>query len=405
MSPHRRSAVVAAALRARVPVAVVVGARFALERSRGPMAVPVRSALSGAVAGVLGVVAAFTFSAGVTEAAGNPERFGQTWQLETWMGFGGVELAAPGLLETVARDRDVTAVNDWRGAAATEGRSRVSVLLYSYHPVSRPIDVVLTAGRMPASAVEAVLAPESAAAIGVGVGNTITLTGTTGGPRTMTVSGIGFVPAGSQCTACSHASGGWVTDGGFDALFDEFQFRGGFVAVRPGARIDEVATRLHRAAATLGGGDQLFVPPYPPFAAAEIRQVQALPVALGSFLALLAVGALGHALATAVRRRRHDLAVLRALGMTRRQSRGVVVTQATLLALVGLVFGIPLGVALGRTVWRVVADYTPLQFVPPAPVWALLLVGPVTLLVANLLAAWPGFRVARLRISHTLRAE
>lgn len=402
---HRRSSVAAAALRAHLPVAVVVGARFALERSRGPMAVPVRSALSGAVAGVLGVVAAFTFSAGVTEAAANPGRFGQTWQLETWMGFGGAEFAPAGLLETVARDPDVTAVNDWRGAVASDSRDREPVILYSYRPVGRPIEVVLSAGRMPSTAAEVVLAPESAATLGVHVGNAVTLTGTTGTARTMAVSGIGFVPAGSHCTACSHASGGWVTDGGFDALFETFQFHGGYVAVRPGARIDDVTTRLQRAAATLGGADQVFAPPYPPFAAAEIRQVQALPVALGTFLALLAVGAVGHALATAVRRRRHDLAVLRALGMTRWQSRGVVVTQATLLALVGLVFGTPLGVALGRTIWRVVADYTPLQFVQPVSVWALLLVGPVTLLVANLLAAWPGYRAARLRISHTLRAE
>ena len=58
----------------------------------------------------------------------------------------------------------------------------------------------------------------------------------------------------------------------------------------------------------------------------------ALPLALSAFLAVLAVGAVGHALSIAVRRRRHELAVLRALGLTRRQSRLVIVTQASLLA-------------------------------------------------------------------------
>ena len=77
-----------------------------------------------------------------------------------------------------------------------------------------------------------------------------------------------------------------------------------------------------------------------------------LPLALGAFLALLAIGAVGHALSIAVRRRRHELAVLRALGLTRRQSRLVIATQASLLAVIGLAFGIPLGVALGRTLWR-----------------------------------------------------
>ena len=43
----------------------------------------------GAVAGVLGVLAAFTFSAGVADAAANPARFGQTNQLETYIGENG----------------------------------------------------------------------------------------------------------------------------------------------------------------------------------------------------------------------------------------------------------------------------------------------------------------------------
>ncbi len=283
---YRRSAVAAAAAGAHLPVPVVVGTRFALELSRGPAAVPVRPALFGAVAGVLGVVAAFTFSAGVREAAGNPERFGQTWQLETWIGFGGNDFAAPGLLKAAARDPDVTAVNDWRGAVATDVRTRLPLLLYSFRPVGNPIRVVLTAGRMPASAAEVVLAPESAAAVSGRVGSILTLAGTAGGPRAMTVSGIGFVPAGSHCTACSEASGGWVTDGGFDALFHAFQFHGGQIAVRPGARVEEVATRLRGAAATPGSGDAVFATPYPPFGAAEVRQVQALPLALGAFLLL-----------------------------------------------------------------------------------------------------------------------
>jgi len=72
---------------------------------------------------------------------------------------------------------------------------------------------------------------------------------------------------------------------------------------------------------------------------------------------------------------------------------------------IGLAFGIPLGVALGRTLWRVVADLTPLQYVPPVAFWALVLIVPLALVSANLLAAFPGQRAARLRIGHVLRAE
>jgi ABC-type antimicrobial peptide transport system permease subunit len=136
-----------------------------------------------------------------------------------------------------------------------------------------------------------------------------------------------------------------------------------------------------------------------------VKDVAALPLALGAFLVLLAVGAVGHALATAVHRRRSELAVLRALGMTPRQSRLVVVTQASVLAAVGLAVGVPLGVAVGRFVWRLVAVNTPLAYHPPLALWALVLIGPLALLAANLLAAWPAQRAARLRSAQILRAE
>jgi ABC-type lipoprotein release transport system permease subunit len=399
----RRSSVAAAAAGAHLPVPVVVGTRFALEPSRGPAAAPVRPALFGAIAGVLGVMAALTFSAGVTEAARNPARFGQTWHLEARMGFAGQDFVPPGLLQAAARDPDVSAVNDWRAAIATATTRREPLIVYSYSPVGRPITVVLVTGRMPGSASDVVLAPATAAALHAKVGETITVTGTPGEPRTMTVSGIGFVPAGGRCATCTSAEGSWVSDAGFDTLFEAFQFHGGFVAVRPGARVGDVAARLQRLAPATSGPE--FATPYPPSAVSELHRVQPFPLALGAFLAVLAVGAVGHAAATVVRRRRHDVAVLRALGMTPRQSRVVLLTQGSVLAGVGLVFGVPLGVAAGRTSWRVVADYTPLQYVPPLPHWALLLVGPLALLVAGLLAAWPAHQAARLRIGHVLRAE
>ena len=52
-----------------------------------------------------------------------------------------------------------------------------------------------------------------------------------------------------------------------------------------------------------------------------------------------------------------------------------------------------------------VADYTPLYYVPPVAAGALLLVGPLALVLANTLALWPGRRAARLAIGRILRAE
>jgi ABC-type lipoprotein release transport system permease subunit len=106
-----------------------------------------------------------------------------------------------------------------------------------------------------------------------------------------------------------------------------------------------------------------------------------------------------------VRRRGHELAVLRVLGMTGRQARLVIVTQATVLAIVGLAAGIPLGLVAGRAVWRLIADFTPLAYQPPFAPWARALIAPAAPLAVNLLALWPGWRAARMRPAQVLRTE
>jgi len=137
----------------------------------------------------------------------------------------------------------------------------------------------------------------------------------------------------------------------------------------------------------------------------NLRNVRPLPRALSVFLVLLGVAALGHALVTAVRRRRGELAVLRAMGFTPRQTAVTILAQAGTVAVVGLVIGIPLGVILGRLSWEWVADATPLVFSPPVAIVVILLAIPATIVVANLLAAGPARHAARTRPAGVLRAE
>lgn len=83
------------------------GRRAVRVGARGRGAVPVRPALVGAVTGVLGVLAAFTFSAGVDDAGKHPQRFGQVSQLAAVFGFGGRDFAPPKpLLAVLAADPD-----------------------------------------------------------------------------------------------------------------------------------------------------------------------------------------------------------------------------------------------------------------------------------------------------------
>jgi ABC-type lipoprotein release transport system permease subunit len=89
---------------------------------------------------------------------------------------------------------------------------------------------------------------------------------------------------------------------------------------------------------------------------AELGQVKVLPVVLGVFLALLAIGAVGHALVTVVQRRIQDVAVLRVMGMTPRLCRLIVFTQGSVLALAGLLIGLQAArLVVRRLLWRTVA--------------------------------------------------
>jgi FtsX-like permease family protein len=405
-SAPRRSAVASAVSAAGLGVPVVVGARFALEPGRGRAAVPVRPALLGAVAGVLGVLAAFTFSAGVSDAAANPARFGQTWQLDTFLGASGQDFGPAGrVLQVAAADPDVTGVDDARIGGAQSGQ--VSVESFTYDAVAgKRIPAVLTGGRMPSAPGEIVLAPTTASEIHATIGSVIRLAGAAE-PRALKVTGIGFVPAGPHN---DYDSGAWLTPAGYDRLFRgarfAFKFHVAAVTLRPGADPAVVAHRLTVKAAAIKGGQALpFEVTPPPSIIQAVKDVAVLPLALSAFLAVLAIGAVGHALSIAVRRRRHELAVLRALGLTRRQCRLVIITQASLLAAIGIAFGIPLGIALGRTLWHAAANTTPLAYNTPWALLALLLIAPVALLAANLLAAWPARRAARLHAGQILRTE
>jgi predicted lysophospholipase L1 biosynthesis ABC-type transport system permease subunit len=276
------------------------------------------------------------------------------------------------------------------------------VVTHTYDPVGSPVPLVLTDGTPPTSPDDVVLAPTTADQLHVTIGSTVALRGDVG-ETTMKVTGIGFAV---ESSTSGYDHGAWVPPAAYDRLFTGFKEHTGLIALRPGVEPATALARLEKVAGDAAGGQNtLIITPFVPQQIAEINALRNLPVVLGMFLAVLAVGATAHALTAGVRRRHGDLAVLRALGTTRWQCRVVVLTQVTVIAVIGLMFGIPLGLALGRALWHVTASYTPLSYQAPFASSALLLVAPVTLLIAALLAVWPGHRITRLPIGQALRTE
>jgi FtsX-like permease family protein len=133
--------------------------------------------------------------------------------------------------------------------------------------------------------------------------------------------------------------------------------------------------------------------------------VRDTPLLLGAVLALLAVATLIHVLLTSVRRRRPDLAVLKSLGLRPAQVLGTVLWQATALAAAALLVGLPLGVLAGRWAWVLFAGSAGVAPTADIPVMLVLAAIPVTLLLAIVIAAGPGWAAARVSPASVLRAE
>jgi hypothetical protein len=156
------------------------------------------------------------------------------------------------------------------------------------------------------------------------------------------------------------------------------------------------------------GGDPeggLVLGPQRPNDVASYAHLKRTPLVLVGLLVLLAVTTLVHLLVTAVRRRRKELAMLRALGCTAGQMRRLVLVQATTLIGLALLVAVPIGVIAGRLLWSATARWLGvpvLQVVPGAEI-ALVVLG--AFVVGSIAALVPAIRAGRVDPAEILRSE
>jgi putative ABC transport system permease protein len=127
-------------------------------------------------------------------------------------------------------------------------------------------------------------------------------------------------------------------------------------------------------------------------------------VVLAGILAVLGLGVLGHALVSSMSDRRRELAVLRALGLVRRQVNAAVRWHALTLASIALLVGIPLGLAAGRWAWRLFENDLGAGGEPVTPTLALGALLVAAAVVTCLLAVWPARRAQSTPPAAVLRA-
>jgi hypothetical protein len=356
--------------------------------------------LIGAIVGVLGVVGCFTFRAGLADAAADPQRSGVVWNFMVGSGTGPL---TPKQLGTITGDRDVAAVLHavWYRAVRIHG---VTTPTYAITTLKGDIAPVVLTGHAPRTGNEIAFGPGTLSDLKLHVGDHIHVGDSP--TRQVTIVGTALLPASAHT---DYDQSGWMTADGVRSLvgpngkldtnaYEDYAF----IRWKPGVS--------HRAApkallAKFGPNELYSLPAALPTVVVSLGDVRSLPVALGVFFALLASATVAHALVTTVRRRRHELAIMRSIGFTRRQSRIAIAWQATLIAAAGLVIGVPVGIVTGRLVWRWLAHNFPVVYVPPLAAVAVVLVVPAAIALANLLAAWPARSAARIRPAEALRTE
>jgi hypothetical protein len=203
-----------------------------------------------------------------------------------------------------------------------------------------------------------------------------------------TISGYGAAacPAGPQATVCRQA------------LYDTLD--GGILAaVVPGPRGQAVVTHY------LDDDRSITALPITPSSLINFGEAVNFPLLFGGILTVFGAATLAHLMVVSVSRRRREIGLLKVLGFVNGQVVASVGWQATTVAVVGIVIGVPLGVVAGRATWILFSSHVgvvPVAVVPVA-LLGLLVVG--VLVAANLLAIGPALAATRSKPGRLLRSQ
>jgi len=422
------SRIVNAAAGSGLPAPMVAGLRFSLERGSGRSAVPVRSALLGAVLAVGVVVTTLTFGSGLHTLVSQPPLYGWNWDYAISSdGGNNIPPAAQKLLD---HDPYVQAWTGYSYANVQVDGQTVPVLLSDSNPAVSP---TMLSGHTLRSKSEIVVGAATLAELHKKLGDTVLVS--YGSPKDapvyvpptpMKIVGTATLPAVGNSGALHTSMGTGVM---ISNAVEPPEFRRALtnpdpnlngpvlavVRLRAGSaaaaglaslqRIANAATRVMNADPQGQGDVYDVIGVQRPAEIVNYQSTGATPAILAIGLAAGAVVALGLTLVASVRRRRRDLAMLKTLGFTRRQLAATVAWQASVAALTGIVVGVPVGVAVGRWLWDTFAQA--IYAVPDAsvPVGEIVLVAVAALVLANLAAAIPGRVAARTPTGIVLRAE
>ncbi|MGH3601103.1 MAG: ABC transporter permease, partial [Pseudonocardiaceae bacterium] len=406
----RPSRIATARARSSAPPASIVGVRFGLERGRGRTAVPVATAMVGAIASVAALTGALTFGTSLTHLLNTPREQGWNWD---------VLVGNPNdSLDREAQGGALLAHNPLVGsysAAAILGAVKIDQVnvpsVLAIDPLKGSVHPPLLDGRAPRAPDEIALGTRTLHQLHRHLGDTVHLETPDGTALSLRIVGRMVAPSIGDLLTNGVGEGGWVAGSLVHQQWASPSNQTGtpppgtdvfnLFAVRhaPGVSQRAAFASLQRAFGST------VLRRLPSEDAVNLQSVEGLPFVLAGLVGLLGVATVGNTLVASVRRRRRDLAILKAVGFVRRQVASTVAWQATSFAVVAVVVGLPLGVAGGRWAWSLVASAIGSVSPPVVSVLATALAAPVTLVLANAIAAWPGWTAGRVAPAVAMRSE
>ena len=395
-----------------LPAPAVTGLRFALEPGTGRNAVPVRSAMLGTALAMIVLIGTVTFGASLNSLVSHPALYGWNWNYILY-GGAGADIPQNQAGPLLRADHDVSATTGvYFGLYRLDGRD-VPII---GAPPGAPVTPPLLSGHGFDTSDEVVLGPVTMAQLHKEVGDSVVLTTGLTASKTLRIVGTATLPAignkGNQHTEMGTGAllsyhlfpprdltGYGATNTGPGAIL--VRLRDGSDSAPAWASLQRIANRLSNPqdfGVTLSAVER-------PAEIVNYRSLGSTPAYLGIALALGAVAALGLTLVASVRRRQHDLALLKTLGFTGRQLAAVVSWQSTVAVVIGAVVGMPLGIIVGRTLWDLFANAIHAVPAPSVPALSLVVIVIGALVLANVVAAVPGRIAARTSTGVLLRAE
>ena len=402
---RRPSRVAGLAARAPLSVSAPAGLRLALEGGRGSAAVPVRSTIAGVVFALAAVSMTISFGQSLHRLTRSPPSFGENWNVTIDGQFNTIENAG----SVIGRDPAVDAYAGAVAADVTINGKRVPAIAIDDVSGEGLIPRIVE-GHAPRSREEIALGTKTLERLHLRTGDVVTVRLGADERRLRVVARAVFPSIGLGVFSPTGLGEGALLT--YDALQpdDGAKERYGLVFIRVSE--EEKAGFIERMREAVQGplgascAEACLVrDEVTPGDIKHYATVEGTPDKFAGLLAILAAAVLAHVLVVSIRRRQKDLAVLKTLGFARAQVRSAVAWQASAIAALAAVIGIPLGVVVGRWAWIAFADELGVPTSPYVPVALVAFCGLAAILFANVIAAVPARLAARVRPARVLHVE